>query len=171
MLKLRPRLEAAARDGTVFAILDPARLDEQAAGEWLASQPWHCLYPGGIDSQTAAVMPHLCFPDPLDPQWPARLDLGWRLGALMFGWIGAADDADALLEHFRELLFVEHANGQTDLFRFYDGRVLAALAQLGAPPAWGRILGPARALCAMTGVSEEALVLSHDGQLQRWHLV
>jgi Domain of unknown function (DUF4123) len=120
-----------------LALVDGVAFEAQV-GYPLAPRPGMTplLDPQGPDAELCAAGGWLVEPARAGAHWQG----GLREDALC--WIEAEAETAAVLNHLRQHLDVALPGGRTALLRFYDPRVLAALAEVLDHAQWAALCGP-----------------------------
>jgi hypothetical protein len=153
------RLDAAARRGHVFAVLDACDAPwVPMVVEGMGVENGVSLYRGEPEEASWAVAPYLVATDPCLIGWISRFaapeDDGWGI------FLIAEAPLATLRQHLRRFLSVMGPGDQPLYFRFYDPRVLPTYLATCTREEIDAFFGPVRAFVLYHGQGSESLWLS-----------
>jgi len=150
----------------VYWLLDGARDPAIAALVRQGGLEYTCLYDEPLAPRLRAAAPHLVHLAAGSPTTTALLERGlgrdWGIFCVAEPQVTLAQQR----RHFKKLLRVATEDGRLLAFRFYDPRVLAAVARIGSDEQLCRILGPLRRIVLETGAGGWAALEASGGVLR-----
>jgi hypothetical protein len=152
-------VEKLAASGRLFAVLDacdepdiPPKVAE------LGPEAGVCLYGGTAEEDYWAIAPYLVRVYPPLLEW-----ISSHIAASPWGILAVSDASLAELRlHFKRLLFVAAPTGEQWYFRFYDPRVLQALAGTCSSEQAAELCGPIHQLLCPAPGSVSFRLLTRD---------
>lgn len=129
----------------LFTILDGATVPDLLVKLHRDGPEHVCLYRGELLPDRAEIAPYLVRleRDNRFTEW--LFDQGWGNHWGIFAQVGYQVDLKQIRKHFRTFLIVEFPSGQSQLFRYYDPRVLRICLPKFNAEETQRIFGPVSA--------------------------